>query len=77
MEAQASDRDHRIGQDKPVFVYKLICAGTVESRILELQERKKALQEILDAEESAGMQKFTEEDFKSLMAPLRAEKNPG
>jgi superfamily II DNA or RNA helicase len=77
VEAQATDRAHRIGQDKPVFVYKLICAGTVESRILELQERKKALQEILDAEESVGMKKFTEEDFKSLMAPLSTEKTPG
>ena len=43
VEAQATDRAHRIGQDKPVFVYKLIAAGTVEERMLELQERKKAL----------------------------------
>ncbi|MBV8490533.1 MAG: DEAD/DEAH box helicase, partial [Candidatus Eremiobacteraeota bacterium] len=43
VERQATDRAHRIGQLKPVFVYKLVTAGTVEERILELQERKGAL----------------------------------
>ena len=42
VERQATDRAHRIGQDKPVFVYKLLTAGTVESRILDLQQRKHA-----------------------------------
>jgi superfamily II DNA or RNA helicase len=42
-EEQAADRAHRIGQDKPVMVYKLVSTGTVEERILLLQERKKAL----------------------------------
>ena len=41
VEDQATDRAHRIGQDKPVFVYKLIAQGTVEERMLELQQRKK------------------------------------
>ena len=45
-EDQASDRAHRIGQTKSVFVYKLIAAGTVEERIVELQERKAALANI-------------------------------
>jgi SNF2 family DNA or RNA helicase len=40
VENQATDRAYRIGQDKPVFVYKLIAAGTVEERIVELQARK-------------------------------------
>ena len=43
VEDQATDRAHRIGQDKPVFVYKLIAQGTVEERMLELQQRKRAL----------------------------------
>jgi superfamily II DNA or RNA helicase len=43
VEHQATDRAHRIGQDKPVFVYKLVAEGTVEERILALQERKQHL----------------------------------
>ncbi len=43
VEDQATDRAHRIGQKKPVFVYKLVAQGTVEERMLELQQRKKAL----------------------------------
>ncbi|GAB4189919.1 MAG: DEAD/DEAH box helicase [Wenzhouxiangellaceae bacterium] len=43
VEAQASDRAHRIGQDKPVFIYRLVTEGTVEEKILELQERKQKL----------------------------------
>ena len=42
-EAQATDRAHRIGQDKPVFVYKLLTEGTVEEKILAMQERKQKL----------------------------------
>jgi superfamily II DNA or RNA helicase len=43
VEEQAADRAHRIGQDKPVFVHRLVAAGTVEERILELQAKKRAL----------------------------------
>jgi SNF2 family DNA or RNA helicase len=45
VEEQAADRAHRIGQDKPVFVHRLVAAGTVEERILELQAKKRALAE--------------------------------
>ncbi len=46
VEDQASDRAHRIGQTKPVFVYKLIAADTVEDRIVRLQQRKADLANI-------------------------------
>ncbi|MSP24608.1 MAG: DEAD/DEAH box helicase [Myxococcales bacterium] len=42
-EDQAADRAHRIGQDRPVMVYRLVAKDTVEERILELQERKRQL----------------------------------
>jgi hypothetical protein len=70
VEAQAADRAHRIGQDKPVFVYKLIAEGTIEERMLELQERKRALAAgVLDAAggELAG---FVEADLEALLQPL-------
>ncbi len=52
-EAQATDRAHRIGQDKPVFVYKLIAQATVEEKILRLQEDKRSLASRLYAEHGA------------------------
>jgi SNF2 family DNA or RNA helicase len=43
VEAQAADRAHRIGQTRPVLVYRLVSQGTVEERILQLQDKKRAL----------------------------------
>jgi len=52
---QATDRVHRIGQTKNVFVYKLITIGTVEEKILKLQERKKNIfDKVIGSEESIG-----------------------
>jgi SNF2 family DNA or RNA helicase len=50
-EDQASDRAHRIGQTKSVFVYKMIAADTVEDRIVELQRNKADLANIALSEE--------------------------
>ncbi len=47
-EAQATDRAHRIGQTKPVTVFRLLTRGTVEEKVVELQSSKKALAESLD-----------------------------
>lgn len=65
VEAQAADRAHRIGQDKPVFVYRLVSQGTVEEKILTLQEKKRALFEAALGEgQSAGG--LTKEDLLEL-----------
>ncbi|WP_350259841.1 DEAD/DEAH box helicase [Stenotrophomonas riyadhensis] len=69
-ENQASDRAHRIGQQQPVFVYRLIAAGSIEERIAELQERKALLADsILEGGGSTGP-RFSEEDVQALLAPL-------
>jgi SNF2 family DNA or RNA helicase len=70
VEDQATDRAHRIGQDKPVFVYKLVTQGTVEERIIELQERKRALASgILNARDAAGPL-LDAADIERLFEPL-------
>jgi SNF2 family DNA or RNA helicase len=49
-QAQATDRAYRIGQDKPVFVHKLLCQNTVEERIHKLQQEKAQLANALLAD---------------------------
>jgi SNF2 family DNA or RNA helicase len=68
-EAQATDRAHRIGQDKPVFVYKLIAQNTVEERIMRLQEAKQALANQLYTEANAAPLQLSAADLESLFAP--------
>jgi hypothetical protein len=70
VEAQAADRAHRIGQDKPVFVYKLIAEGTIEERMLELQEKKRALAAGVLDEAGGDFAAFGEADLETLFAPL-------
>ncbi len=70
VEAQATARAHRIGQDKAVFVYKLIARETVEERIQELLKRKQALADALLGEGRPGGTLITEEDIQALLAPL-------
>ena len=70
VENQATDRAHRIGQDKPVFVYKLIAAGSVEEKIVALQQRKAALAEgILSGKGEIGTA-LTGKDLEVLFEPL-------
>ena len=53
---QAVDRAHRIGQQKPVQVHRILIAGTVEDRIIELQNKKRKLVEAaLDEKASQGL----------------------
>jgi SNF2 family DNA or RNA helicase len=69
VEAQATDRAHRIGQDKPVFVYKLIAQRTVEEKIMQLQADKHALVSQLYSEESASPSQLSSADLEALFAP--------
>jgi superfamily II DNA or RNA helicase len=70
VEQQATDRTHRIGQDKPVFVYKLIAADTVEERIVELQTRKADLAAAVLTEDPKRLATaLTQDDLLALLAP--------
>ncbi|MBA4027368.1 MAG: helicase [Cyanobacteria bacterium DS3.002] len=69
VENQATDRAHRIGQKQAVFVFKLIATGTIEERLLELQDRKKAIADGIYGSENALPSKLTAEDLESLFGP--------
>ena len=69
VEAQATDRAHRIGQTKSVFVYKLIAENTVEERMLQLQADKRALAGRLYTDKSASPTALGAEDLEMLLAP--------
>ena len=66
VEMQATDRTHRIGQDKPVFVYKMIAQDSVEEKILQLQDRKRALVSQLISSESSVFKSLTRQDIQAL-----------
>ncbi len=68
VEMQAADRAHRIGQDKPVFIYKIIARNSVEEKILELQEHKKELVDKLIGAEGSFFKSITKEDVKALFS---------
>ena len=71
VERQAMDRTHRIGQDKPVFVYRLVAAGTVEEKILAMQARKQALADALfDDRANTAATLLDEATLRDLFAPL-------
>ncbi len=65
-EDQASARAHRIGQTKPVFVYKLVTEQSVEERVVELQERKKKLFDTIITTEESMFKQLTKEDIERL-----------
>ena len=66
-ENQAIDRTHRIGQDKTVFSYKLITKGTIEEKILKLQELKRELFDNLISSDGASIKALDEEDVEFVL----------
>ena len=67
VEDQAADRAHRIGQDKPVLVHRLVTAETVEERMLELQSKKRALASATTGDATAAMG-LTRDDLLALLS---------
>jgi len=67
VEAQAIDRAHRIGQERPVTAYRLVCKGTVEERILELQEKKRALADAVIRADGSLLRSLSREDLELLL----------
>ncbi len=68
VEQQAIDRTHRIGQTKNIFAYRMICKDTVEDKILQLQQKKKALAADLITDDSGFVKSLTKEDIEYLFS---------
>ena len=71
VETQAIDRAHRIGQDKPVFIYRLTVSGSVEEKMLAMQDKKRALAKgIYAANKGEEIPKLNTQTLQELFAPL-------
>ena len=68
LEDQATDRAHRIGQDRRVFVHRLITLGTIEEKMVVLKERKCALVASVSEAKHGGALRLTETDVEELFA---------
>ncbi len=67
-EAQAIDRTHRIGQDRPVMVYRMVAQGTIEEKVMALAERKRELAgRVLAGDEGTAAARLTAEDIEALL----------
>jgi superfamily II DNA or RNA helicase len=67
-EMQATDRAHRIGQTRPVTVYRLLTRGTVEEKVVRLQANKRALAAAIDETGAADASGWSMEDLKAVIA---------
>jgi superfamily II DNA or RNA helicase len=68
VEAQAIDRTHRIGQTRPVFAYRLIARDTVEEKVLELQQSKRALADAIINADNSVIRNLGREDLELLLS---------
>ncbi len=68
VEQQAIDRTHRIGQTKNIFAYRMICKDTIEDKILQLQEKKRALAKELISDDATFVKSLTREDVEYLFS---------
>lgn len=71
-EQQASDRAHRIGQDKQVFVYKLITRGTVEEKIYQLQQQKQQLADGMLSNSTDISQILSSHQWEDMLSPIES-----
>jgi len=68
VEDQATDRAHRIGQTKVVTAYRLVAAGTIEEKILQLKAKKRELVSSVLTEDAGGAKKLTKTDLEELFS---------
>ena len=66
-EAQAVDRTYRIGQQRPVFAYRIIAEGTVEEKVLQMQTQKRRIANTLLDSSTAIPAEITQEELRSLL----------
>jgi len=70
VEDQAVDRAHRIGQQKAVFVHRLVASGTIEEKMAVLKEKKRSLADSIFDPDGAPTLAMTEDDLEALFAPI-------
>ncbi len=68
VEQQAIDRTHRIGQTKNIFAYRMICKDTIEDKIVQLQEKKRALAKDIISDDTGFVKSLTREDVEYLFS---------
>jgi superfamily II DNA or RNA helicase len=68
VEAQAIDRAHRIGQERPVFAYRLVARNTVEEKIIELQQKKRDLADAVITGDKSVLGRLSVEDLTLLLS---------
>ncbi len=67
-ENQAIDRSHRIGQNRTVFCYKLLCRNTIEEKMIELQTKKKELLDSIISHDSSAVKKLSAADVDFMLS---------